>query len=152
MKNRNAKARAIKEWEKISAILNCSCGGTIKSRQKWMKYWSDKKNAVKKKCAARNAARLGTGDGGEEVPELSEIEERILALMRGGGLGGSDEPQLKVFDDNVNDIDVESKMPINQSPSLSEPSSEITRQECATAARHDDNTSTTSSNCFFFFG
>ncbi|XP_047538346.1 ATP-dependent RNA helicase Ddx1 isoform X2 [Vanessa atalanta] len=142
MKNRNAKARAIKEWEKISAILNCSCGGTIKSRQKWMKYWSDKKNAVKKKCAARNAARLGTGEGVEEVPELSEIEERILALMRGGGLGGGDEHlQLKVFDDNVNDIDVESKITINRSPLLNQPSSELTRQDYATAASHSDNAS-----------
>ncbi|XP_047529422.1 uncharacterized protein LOC125065694 isoform X5 [Vanessa atalanta] len=37
VRNPSAKARAIKEWEKITAILNSCRGGTVKSRKKWVK-------------------------------------------------------------------------------------------------------------------
>nr|XP_026487003.1 uncharacterized protein LOC113394047 [Vanessa tameamea] len=142
VRNPSAKARAIKEWEKITAILNSCRGGTVKSRKKWVKYWADKKSAVKKKCAARNAARRMSGGVLEDNPELSEIEERIVALMWGGG---DDHLQLQVFDDNVNlGFDV-TNIKINQSPQQSEPSLEhdAMQPEATTEERQGDSTSAT---------
>ncbi|XP_047529421.1 uncharacterized protein LOC125065694 isoform X4 [Vanessa atalanta] len=124
VRNPSAKARAIKEWEKITAILNSCRGGTVKSRKKWVKYWADKKSAVKKKCAARNAARRMSGGVLEDNPELSEIEERIVTLMWGGG---DDHLQLQVFD-----------------PALEHDARhEEIEQEATTAQRHGDSTSAT---------
>ncbi|XP_046959638.1 uncharacterized protein LOC124529773 [Vanessa cardui] len=142
VRNPSAKARAIKEWEKITAILNSCRGGTVKSRKKWVKYWADKKSAVKKKCAARNAARRMSGGAMEDNPELSEIEERIVALMWGGG---DEHLQLQVFDDNVNvGFDV-TNIKMNQSPQPSESTLEhdVKQPESTTAERHGDSTSAT---------
>ncbi|KAJ8721035.1 hypothetical protein PYW08_006500 [Mythimna loreyi] len=46
-------------------------------------YWSDKKSAIKKKVAAHSAARRRTGGGVEDEVELSELEERVVALCGG---------------------------------------------------------------------
>ncbi|RVE47642.1 hypothetical protein evm_007739 [Chilo suppressalis] len=54
------------------------------------KYWSDKKSAIKKKVAARSAARRRTGGGVEDEIELSELEERIVALCGGEGFSTGD--------------------------------------------------------------
>ncbi|RVE44230.1 hypothetical protein evm_011129 [Chilo suppressalis] len=88
-KNLSAKIRAQQKWEGITFKLN-SMGGTIKNSKKWIKYWSDKKSSVKKKVALRNAARRRTGGGIENVPEITEIEERILILMGGDGFACGD--------------------------------------------------------------
>ncbi|XP_050352031.1 uncharacterized protein LOC126774512 isoform X1 [Nymphalis io] len=102
LRNPNARARALKEWDKITTLLNNTIGGSIKSSKKWIKYWSDKKSAVKRKAVARNAARLRTGGAAEDIPELSEIEERILALMSAPGFANGDEHlPLQVFDEPI---------------------------------------------------
>lgn len=45
---------------------------------------------MKKKAAARNAARRRTGGGCEEVAELTEVEERILSIMGGESFATGD--------------------------------------------------------------
>ncbi|KAJ8706725.1 hypothetical protein PYW07_012803 [Mythimna separata] len=54
------------------------------------RYWSDKKSAIKKKVAARSAARRRTGGGVEDEVELSELEERIVALCGGESFSTED--------------------------------------------------------------
>ncbi|KAJ8720548.1 hypothetical protein PYW08_006013 [Mythimna loreyi] len=53
-------------------------------------YWSDKKSAIKKKVAARSAARRRTGGGVEDEVELSELEERVVALCGGESFSTGD--------------------------------------------------------------
>ncbi|KAL0830010.1 hypothetical protein ABMA28_003468 [Loxostege sticticalis] len=80
--------RSRRQWEELAVRLN-SLGGTIKNYKQWTKYWSDKKSAIKK-VAARSAARRRTGGGVEDVVELSELEERIVALCGGEGFSTGD--------------------------------------------------------------
>ncbi|KAL4702670.1 hypothetical protein ACJJTC_007101 [Scirpophaga incertulas] len=89
LRTQNARERGRRQWEEIAVRLN-SLGGTIKTYKQWTKYWSDKKSAIKKKVAARSAARRRTGGGVEDVVELSELEERIVALCGGEGFSVGD--------------------------------------------------------------
>ncbi|CAK1597964.1 unnamed protein product [Parnassius mnemosyne] len=84
----SARDTARKSWEKLALQLN-SLGGCVKTWKQWTKYWADKKSAVKKKGALRFRTRNKTG-GGKEVVELSEIEEKILALMGGESFATGD--------------------------------------------------------------
>ncbi|KAL0810555.1 hypothetical protein ABMA28_010675 [Loxostege sticticalis] len=89
LRTQNARERSRRQWEELAVRLN-SLGGTIKNYKQWTKYWSDKKSAIKKKVAARSAARRRTGGGVEDVVELSELEERIVALCGGEGFSTGD--------------------------------------------------------------
>ncbi|XP_047518808.1 uncharacterized protein LOC125058710 isoform X2 [Pieris napi] len=60
-----------------------------------MKYWSDKKSAVKKKAAIRTGQRRQTGGGIAEIVHLTEWEERIISLMGGDRFYDGD-PSLRV--------------------------------------------------------
>ncbi|KAJ8703983.1 hypothetical protein PYW07_013277 [Mythimna separata] len=90
LRTQSARERSRRKWEELALRLN-SMGGTIKTYKQWTKYWSDKKSAIKKKVAARAAARHRT-DGGleDELLELSEVEERIVALCCGENLSTGD--------------------------------------------------------------
>ncbi|XP_022817855.1 uncharacterized protein LOC111350480 isoform X1 [Spodoptera litura] len=85
-KTPSGRLAASHEWDRITLRLN-SIRGTLKSKKQWLKYWADKKSAVKKKAAARAAFISSTGmvkvEEGETPPQLSNIEERILVLMGG---------------------------------------------------------------------
>ncbi|CAK1597958.1 unnamed protein product [Parnassius mnemosyne] len=84
----SARDTARKSWEKLALQLNSS-GDCVNTWKQWTKYWADKKSAVKKKGALRFRTRNKTG-GGKEVVELSEIEEKILALMGGESFATGD--------------------------------------------------------------
>ncbi|XP_053622711.1 uncharacterized protein LOC128682163 [Plodia interpunctella] len=83
-KTQRNKERSQKEWSRITSRLNNVPDGSMKTVKRWMKYWSDKKGAVKKKQAA--IEKLKEEGRVEEIPELSETEERILALLRAGAI------------------------------------------------------------------
>ncbi|KAJ8704227.1 hypothetical protein PYW08_012951 [Mythimna loreyi] len=89
LRTQNARERSRRQWEELAVRLN-SIGGTIKTYKQWTKYWSDKKSAIKKKVAARSAARRRTGGGVEDEVELSELEERVVALCGGESFSTGD--------------------------------------------------------------
>ncbi|XP_069364388.1 uncharacterized protein [Maniola hyperantus] len=76
-----ARDAARRSWEALALQLN-SLGGCVKTSKQWIKYWADKKSAVKKKGALRYRARNKTG-GEAEAVELNELEEKILLIMGG---------------------------------------------------------------------
>ncbi|XP_060808448.1 uncharacterized protein LOC106133701 isoform X2 [Amyelois transitella] len=78
-KTQGQRERAQKDWLRISQKLNNMPEGTVKTVKRWMKYWSDKKNAVKRKQVNIEKCRQS---GEQEILELSEIEERILTLIK----------------------------------------------------------------------
>ncbi|KAL0878630.1 hypothetical protein ABMA27_003705 [Loxostege sticticalis] len=82
LRTQNARERSRRQWEELAVRLN-SLGGTIKNYKQWTK-------CHKKKVAARSAARRRTGGGVEDVVELSELEERIVALCGGEGFSTGD--------------------------------------------------------------
>ncbi|KAJ8725933.1 hypothetical protein PYW08_004116 [Mythimna loreyi] len=89
LRTQNARERSRRQWEELAVRLN-SIGGTIKTYKQWTKYWSDKKSAIKKKVAAHSAARRRTGGGVEDEVELSELEERVVALCGGESFSTGD--------------------------------------------------------------
>ncbi|XP_047518519.1 uncharacterized protein LOC125058473 isoform X1 [Pieris napi] len=80
LKHTAAREHAHIEWSKLASKLNSVSGGCVKSPKRWMKYWSDKKSAVKKKAAIRTGLRGQTGGGISEIMQLTKLEERILTL------------------------------------------------------------------------
>ncbi|XP_037297995.1 uncharacterized protein LOC119190340 [Manduca sexta] len=129
LRNPSAKAQARKEWEMITSKLNSIGGGTIKSVQKWIKYWADKKSAIKKKAALRAAARRRTGGGNVEVLELNGIEERIVALMGGGGFATGDvHLQIPVFDEPTSDADDSPSILVGFSEQNNEPNTNVAHE------------------------
>ncbi|CAF4774704.1 unnamed protein product [Pieris macdunnoughi] len=78
-----AREYANAEWSKLALKLNSVRGGSVKSPKRWMKYWSDKKSAVKKKAAISTGQRRQTGGGIAEIMQLTKLEERILTLTVG---------------------------------------------------------------------
>ncbi|CAK1591806.1 unnamed protein product [Parnassius mnemosyne] len=101
-------------WEKIALKLN-SLGGCVKTSKQWMKYWADKKSAVKKKGALRFRTKNKTG-GGAEVVELSGVEERILTLLGGESFAiGDRHLEINPFEDTHASLDPPTD---NSSPSL----------------------------------
>ncbi|XP_047510205.1 uncharacterized protein LOC125053055 isoform X2 [Pieris napi] len=79
-KHTAAREHAHIEWSKLALKLNSVSGGCVKSPKRWMKYWSDKKSAVKKKAAIRTGLRGQTGGGISEIMQLTKLEERIFTL------------------------------------------------------------------------
>ncbi|KAL0838601.1 hypothetical protein ABMA28_016691 [Loxostege sticticalis] len=125
LRTQNARERSRRQWEELAVRLN-SLGGTIKNY----------KHAIKKKVAARSAARHWTGGGVEDVVELSELEERIVALCGGEGFSTGDthlgiqpfpetnspsSPIPAIQDDGTDNIDV----PQQQNLPVGEPSAVI---------------------------
>ncbi|CAG4945943.1 unnamed protein product [Parnassius apollo] len=110
----SARDAARKMWEKITLQLN-SLEGCVKSTKQWIKYWADKKSAVKKKAALRFRAKNKTG-GRAEVVELTDLEERILTLMGGESFAiGNRQIEINPFE-NTNQDRLDSHT--DSSPSL----------------------------------
>ncbi|XP_069364174.1 uncharacterized protein [Maniola hyperantus] len=84
----SARVASRRSWEALALQLN-NLGGCVKTSKQWIKYWADKKSAVKKKSALRYRARNKTGVGAEVV-ELNDVEETILSLMGGESFGTGD--------------------------------------------------------------
>jgi len=72
------------KWEVLTAMLNAVPNGSKKSREDWAKCWRD----LKSKARIRNYMIIEenriVGEGGRKLPPLSDIETRIVALVKKG--------------------------------------------------------------------
>ncbi|KAM3966290.1 uncharacterized protein ACR2FA_012591 [Aphomia sociella] len=71
----------IKKWKELTAKLNSDGTGDSKSEEKWRKVWADMKNNTKKKSAKLNRSMRGTGGGPALKICLTDLEQRVMALI-----------------------------------------------------------------------
>ncbi|KAK3916722.1 Putative phosphatase MG263 [Frankliniella fusca] len=72
-----------REWENLKKSLERFPNAAIKSVSKWQKYWSDQRNAVKRRAReVRNHHDRGTG-GGYPTHLLTNYQQRVLTCMGG---------------------------------------------------------------------
>ncbi|KAL0879790.1 hypothetical protein ABMA27_003501 [Loxostege sticticalis] len=81
----DARAHSKRLWAELTDQLN-SLGGAVKTTKQWQKVWADRKYLSKKAAAACRRAQTGTGGGPSTQPLLSEIEQKVVAIM-GEGFG-----------------------------------------------------------------
>ncbi|XP_060807622.1 uncharacterized protein LOC132903385 [Amyelois transitella] len=77
-----AKQETRKKWQEFAESTN-ALGGIIKDGQAWAKYWTEIKSSLKKVCQQRAQSMRRTGGGIDVVPELSLLEQRLVAVMGG---------------------------------------------------------------------
>ncbi|RVE44040.1 hypothetical protein evm_011338 [Chilo suppressalis] len=89
LRSSQAKWETKRKWEQISITLY-AMGGTQKDAKGWSKFWSYKKYSLKK-IGQRNADANRTGGAGpSNLPSLSCIEERMVAILGGRGFAEGD--------------------------------------------------------------
>ncbi|KAL0871681.1 hypothetical protein ABMA27_004199 [Loxostege sticticalis] len=71
----------LKKWQELTALLNSDPSGAEKSEDKWRKVWSDFKNNCKKKVARINRSISGTGGGPALASQLTDLEQRVVAIV-----------------------------------------------------------------------
>ncbi|KAL0868278.1 hypothetical protein ABMA27_007808 [Loxostege sticticalis] len=81
----DARAHSKRLWAELTDQLK-SLGGAVKTTKQWQKVWADRKYLSKKAAAACRRAQTGTGGGPSTQPPLSEIEQKVVAIM-GEGFG-----------------------------------------------------------------
>ncbi|XP_026733712.1 uncharacterized protein LOC113506941 isoform X1 [Trichoplusia ni] len=79
MRSVQARRQTKIKWEQVAISLN-ALGGAIKDARSWTKFWCDKKYALKKSVAQRNASANRPG-GGVDLSPFSELDERLLTLI-----------------------------------------------------------------------
>ncbi|XP_013199170.2 uncharacterized protein LOC106142089 [Amyelois transitella] len=90
LRSAQAKWETKRKWEEITITLN-AMGGTQKDAKGWTKFWTDKKYALKKVLGQRNADANRTGGGrSANLPPLTCIEERMVAILGGRGFAEGD--------------------------------------------------------------
>ncbi|XP_037297345.1 uncharacterized protein LOC119190166 isoform X2 [Manduca sexta] len=83
LRTAQAKIETKRKWATVATSLN-ALGGAVKDGQGWAKYWAEKKCALKKHCAQYAASVRRTGGGSaDNLPTLSAIEKRLMAVMGG---------------------------------------------------------------------
>ncbi|CAG9784058.1 unnamed protein product [Diatraea saccharalis] len=99
----HARDRTRAAWKEAALKLNCDGSGCIKSWQQWAKYWKDKKAAIKKKALLIRMAPIRPVGDEDEPIVLTKFEERVVALMSGGGsTSGNRGLQVNAFSPPVN--------------------------------------------------
>ncbi|KAH9632247.1 hypothetical protein HF086_002882 [Spodoptera exigua] len=82
-----AKLETKRKWATLATSLN-SLGGANKDGQGWAKYWAEKKCALKKHCAQLSSSMRLTGGGtASNLPTLSALDQRLVAVMGGHEFG-----------------------------------------------------------------
>ncbi|XP_026325458.1 uncharacterized protein LOC113234364 isoform X2 [Hyposmocoma kahamanoa] len=82
LRTQQAKVDTKRKWQEFATATN-AMGGVVKDGQAWAKYWAEKKSALKKLCQQRAQSMRRTGGGFDVVPELSLLEQRLVAVMGG---------------------------------------------------------------------
>ncbi|KAK1152046.1 myb-related transcription factor, partner of profilin-like [Acipenser oxyrinchus oxyrinchus] len=83
---RGAKARI---WQDIAARVSASSGG-VRDGEDIRKKWTYSKQSLRTKVAAQRASTAQPGRGVNTTPELTPLEQRLLALMGHECVGGVD--------------------------------------------------------------
>ncbi|RVE43079.1 hypothetical protein evm_012253 [Chilo suppressalis] len=83
-----------KKWQELTITLNSEGSGDSKTEEKWRSVWSDFKNNTKKKWAKINKTTKSAGGGPALKTCLTDIEERVMALI--GEMAGSGLPVSEV--------------------------------------------------------
>ncbi|CAG9789613.1 unnamed protein product [Diatraea saccharalis] len=66
----------------ITVTLN-ALGGVNKDGPDWAKYWAEKKCLLKKMCSKLSASLRQTGGVTTDLPQLSDMDKRFVAVMGG---------------------------------------------------------------------
>ncbi|CAG5059965.1 unnamed protein product [Parnassius apollo] len=83
LRTNQAKMEIKRQWASVAITLN-SLGGANKDGQGWAKYWAEKKCALKKLCAQHSKSMRRAGGGSsDDLPMLSELDKRLVAVMGG---------------------------------------------------------------------
>ncbi|KAL4721467.1 hypothetical protein ACJJTC_008357 [Scirpophaga incertulas] len=77
------RIRSEQMWERISTLLNSIGCGVNKTAEKWRKVWIDWKAKTKKKALVIQRDLRGTGGGPGSKTSLTDLEQRVLAIMGG---------------------------------------------------------------------
>ncbi|KAL0830046.1 hypothetical protein ABMA28_003504 [Loxostege sticticalis] len=94
--NNSARGRqeSTRLWQELANLLNAEGTGTTKVPKDWSTYVSNYKSKLKKIVADINADTRATGGGPPRGSNLSEVDQRFLAIL-GPGFGQT-APQVSV--------------------------------------------------------
>ncbi|KAL0879755.1 hypothetical protein ABMA27_003468 [Loxostege sticticalis] len=94
--NNSARGRqeSTRLWQELANLLNAEGTGTTKVPKDWSTYVSNYKSKLKKIVADINADTSATGGGPPRGSNLSEVDQRFLAIL-GPGFGQT-APQVSV--------------------------------------------------------
>ncbi|KAG7311214.1 hypothetical protein JYU34_002241 [Plutella xylostella] len=82
LKTAQGRRETKKKWISLALTLN-AVSGSIKDGRGWCKYWTEKKCYLKRICA-RNLAMRRPGGGPSDLSlKLSDLEQRMVAVMGG---------------------------------------------------------------------
>ncbi|XP_059044801.1 uncharacterized protein LOC131840644 isoform X2 [Achroia grisella] len=87
---------ANKAWEGLAVKLNSIGGGVMKTPEKWKRYWHLIKCRTKAKAADIRRKRMATGGGPNTINPLSDLEERIAAVIGKVAIEGITDVQIPV--------------------------------------------------------
>ncbi|XP_067208175.1 myb/SANT-like DNA-binding domain-containing protein 4 [Linepithema humile] len=81
--SRDAESRsALKSlWEEVAETVNSSGQGPMKTSAEWKKCWNDWKMNVLKKESKKRAHMQGTGRGPAVAINISDLEQKLLAIL-----------------------------------------------------------------------
>ncbi|CAG9786748.1 unnamed protein product [Diatraea saccharalis] len=82
LKTAQGKTETKRKWAQIAVTLN-ALGGVNKDGPGWAKYWAEKKCLLKKMCSKLSASLRQTGGGTTDLPQLSDMDKRFVAVMGG---------------------------------------------------------------------
>ncbi|RVE52094.1 hypothetical protein evm_003372 [Chilo suppressalis] len=92
--NPGIKQESKRKWAELAVSLN-ALGGVTKDGPGWSKYWAEKQCGLKRLCAQHTASMRQTGGGAGERLVLSELDNRLVAVM-GGPCFASGDSELAV--------------------------------------------------------
>ncbi|KAL0879512.1 hypothetical protein ABMA27_003254 [Loxostege sticticalis] len=102
----------IAKWKELTNKLNSEGSGDSRNEEKWRKVWSDFKNGTKKKAAKLRNSMRGTGGGPALKICLTDLEQRVMAIIGEQAATGMQVPEVGFAEDDL----VEQIPPIQQEP------------------------------------
>ncbi|XP_030766323.1 uncharacterized protein LOC115890285 [Sitophilus oryzae] len=107
-------------WEQITATLNATPGGAIKTPTQWNKTWRDLRKNVKNKASKEKQYRNGTGGGPPMPPPPPELDkttdEKFLEILTPIAVEGNEVPDsfflnvdviLHIIEEKENESNIE---------------------------------------------